>query len=91
MNEAELIPLLQSIGNIDNRDHLDRIIEAVRRAQSHISNLQSRKFYVGQTVSFKARGRVISGMITKFLPKNIKVKLDSGMVWTVSPSLLTAV
>ena len=76
-----------------NRDEVNTIINLIKERQREITRQESRKFTVGDRVSFDAKTRgVITGEITKVNRKTVKVKADGvGFMWVVSPSLLKKV
>ena len=76
-----------------NRDEVNTIINLIKERQREIARQESRKFTVGDRVSFDAKTRgIITGEITKVNRKTVKVKADGvGFMWVVSPSLLKKV
>ena len=69
-------------------NHARNMIRTVRDAEA---NAVKRQIRVGDRVWFDAKTRgIIHGVVVKIMPKNVKVKADSGMNWKVFPSLLNA-
>jgi len=76
-----------------NRDELNTIVNLINERRGVLSRQESRKFTIGDRVSFDAKTRgIITGEITKVNRKTVKVKADGvGFMWVVSPSLLKKV
>jgi len=83
--------LITAVSNLTNNDDINLVIEAVKIARDKINSLTRLAFRVGESVTFTHKNSVISGKIKKINPKNILVKAESGMVWTIGPSLLEKV
>jgi hypothetical protein len=74
------------------------LISDVRNAQSIRQQVAKTAFRVGNLVKWTSnRGNKCTGIVTKVMKKNIKVKQDradetigSPVMWSIAPSLLTA-
>jgi len=67
------------------RDELNEVLEIWKRFADHRDRLDALTFEPGQTVSFRARGRIMTGKVKSIGQKNIKVDVD-GILWRVHPS-----
>jgi hypothetical protein len=79
-------------GQLSNSD-LDSIQDAIRFAKSRIANQLSVTLSPGRKVTMthvKLGGRV-TGTVVKVKIKKADVRLDTGMIYTVPLSMLTAV
>lgn len=78
--KAEAMPLYNHVRHL------------VRDLSSDEAAAKKRQFTVGDKVWFDAKTRgIVRGTITKIMTKNVKVKADSGMSWTVFPTFLNHV
>ena len=88
MNKDELVV---EVSNLTNNDDIDRVIEALKIARDKVNSLTRLSFRVGEEVTFAHNNSRVSGKIKKINRKNILVEVESGMVWTIWPSLLEKV
>jgi len=64
---------------------------ALKDVRTSINAVAKYQFQAGDRVSFQGRGRLVLGTVEKLLTKNISVKADSGVNWSVSASALTKI
>lgn len=84
--------LITEIENMD-RAELNIVIDAVNRRQKMLSQESTRKFSIGDSVTFKTKsGEKIFGTVDKVNRKTIIVNEDNKLKqWKVSASLLESV
>tara|TARA_R100000231_G_scaffold75400_1_gene58773 strand:- start:155 stop:439 length:285 start_codon:yes stop_codon:yes gene_type:complete len=87
MNLSEITKAIKSI---DNFDDLKVVNTALSQQWSSLQKDIQGQFAVGDKVTLTHRGRVVEGIVTKLLVKNITVETDIG-IFRCSPSLLTKV
>ena len=87
MNLSEITKAIKSI---DNFDDLKVVNTALSQQWSSIQKDIQGQFAVGDKVTLTHKGRVVEGIVTKLLVKNITVETDIG-IFRCSPSLLTKV
>jgi hypothetical protein len=90
MNREDLATVMGIVSKLD-MDGIQRMYELLKHRQSNIQYHATFNFDNGDRVQFNGKyGRKIVGSITKINQKTIKVKADdTGVMWTVSPSLLS--
>ena len=77
-------------------DELNQIIEAVKLKRTHLARTMTRSVNVGDTVTFEARGRTVTGKVTKVNTKTLQVREEntngfSSTNWKVTASLVQKV
>tara|TARA_Y100000114_G_scaffold14707_1_gene11988 strand:- start:256 stop:540 length:285 start_codon:yes stop_codon:yes gene_type:complete len=87
MNLSEITKAIKSI---DNFDDLKVVNTALSQQWSSLQKDIQGQFAVGDKVTLTHKGRVVEGIVTKLLVKNITVETDIG-IFRCSPSLLTKV
>jgi hypothetical protein len=80
---------ITAIRNCNTDDELRKIIDAVKLQRQFITQQRIRSVKLGDTVEFRARGRVITGEVIKVNRKNVKVREGGYTTWNVPASLLT--
>jgi dsDNA-specific endonuclease/ATPase MutS2 len=89
MNQMTKNNLIATIRDIDNFDDMRDVIDAINEQQRVIDRENSRKFSVGDSVEFEARGRTIYGQVTKINRKTVIVYEAGYGKWKVPASLLS--
>lgn len=80
---------ITAIRNCTTDDEILQIIDAVKLQRQFIARQVIRSVSEGDTVEFTARGRVVTGEVTKVNRKNVKVReRGSFTVWNVPASML---
>lgn len=80
--------LIGKAGNVQ----LQAIISRVKLQQTWLANQAVRSVVLGDTVEFTARGKVITGKVTKVNRKNILVRDNKSITtWKVPATLLKKV
>lgn len=72
-------------------NELNQIIEAVKLKRTHLARTATRSVVVGDTVTFEARGRTVTGKVTKVNTKTILVNEPGYGNWKVTASLVQKV
>ena len=78
-------------------DELSQIIEAVKLKRTHLARTMTRSVVVGDTVTFEARGRTVTGKVTKVNTKTLQVREEpraggfTSTNWKVTASLVQKV
>lgn len=88
----ELQDVIDAIFAMDN-DELNKVIEAVKERRNTIARKQKVMLSVGDRVTFdggRKHGQV-TGTLIKKNPKNVKVRSDKGVMWTVNPLFLDTI
>jgi hypothetical protein len=80
---------ITAIRNTTTDDELRQIIDAVKLQRQYISMQNIRSVKVGDTVSFGARGRTVTGEVVKVNRKNVKVREHGYTTWNVPAAMLT--
>lgn len=98
MNERELNEALTLIaGHLMRMNTLaevrevERLVhERFREVQAHEQRkaVEAKGLRVGTPVSFVARGRVFTGLVTKVNTKTVAVRTFEGQTWRVSPTFI---
>ena len=85
---------VELIYKMDSAD-LSQVIEAVKLKRQHLARQATRSVMVGDTVTFDARGRIVTGKVTKVNRKTLQVREDRGGLtttnWKVTASLVRKV
>lgn len=74
-----------------NNDELNQVIEAIKLQRNWLARTTARAMAVGDTVEFEARGRVVTGVVTKINRKTVIVREAGYGNWKVTASLLKVV
>ena len=74
-----------------NNDELNQVIEAIKMQRTWLARTTARALAVGDTVEFEARGRTVTGKITKINRKTVIVSEPAYGNWKVTASLLKMV
>lgn len=82
---------ITAIRNCNTDDELKQVIDAIKMQRQFISMQNIRSVRVGDAVEFDARGRTITGTVTKVNRKNVKVKEDGYGTWNVPAAMLRQV
>jgi hypothetical protein len=75
-------------------DELNQVIEAIKLKRQHLARQAVRTVLVGDTVTFSARGRTVTGKVTKVNRKTLQVREQGagyGTNWKVSATLVSKV
>lgn len=89
MTEEGLKTALNLIASM-NFDDIRKMYNLLSARTEMLQQQAKCKFDIGDYVKFNSKyGEQVRGTITKINQKTIKMKAESGMVWTVSPSLLS--
>lgn len=91
MELDEVLKAVNVILNINSKEDLKMISMALKTRWSEIEYEVGSKLTIGKMVKFMTkRGTTVQGRVTKVNMKTVKVVTDGNVVWTVSPSLLSA-
>lgn len=90
---TNLDSVIEFINNeLNTRQDIDRVRAALHGAMDRNTSNLTRQFRIGDTVEWDSKyGSKMSGRITKINNKSIKVLVNNGDIWTVSPGLLRKV
>ena len=81
---------VDAIRNMNN-DELNQVIEAIKLQRTWLAKTTARALAVGDWVEFTARGRTVTGKVTKINPKTVIVNEVGYGNWKVTASLLKVV
>ncbi|MEX0598692.1 MAG: hypothetical protein WD512_19570 [Candidatus Paceibacterota bacterium] len=77
--------------NITDPTEIRRLWKILKVRHTRLAQSLAIRFNVGDNVSFPARGQTHTGVVEKINPKLIKVRVISGVIWKVTPTVLTKV
>ena len=81
---------ITAIRNMNN-DEINQVVEAIKLQRTFNARTATRALSVGDTVEFEARGRTITGTVTKINRKTVVVREQGYGQWKVTASLLKVV
>ena len=81
---------VDAIRNMNN-DELNQVVEAIKMQRTWLAKTTARALAVGDWVEFAARGRIVTGKVTKINPKTVIVNEVGYGNWKVTASLLKVV
>lgn len=82
---------VDAIRNMNN-DELNQVVEAIKMQRTWLARTMTRAMAAGDTVEFNARGRIVTGTVTKINRKTVLVKENNAYTtWKVAASLLKVV
>ena len=81
---------ITAIRNMTN-DEINQVVEAIKLQRTFNARTATRALSVGDTVEFEARGRTITGTVTKINRKTVVVREQGYGQWKVTASLLKVV
>jgi hypothetical protein len=88
LTQEENFQLSKLFSKMDS-DDISSVYTLAKSARGRLDMMKSVSLYVGQPVSFVGKRKVIvKGKITKVNTKTVKVQAESGVLWTVSTSLI---
>ena len=77
---------------------LEKLIELHWKILKRIQKIRKMKLYedlqkfdVGDKVSFKDKGDIITGIVVRVNQKSLTIKTDQGTTWYVAPALVTKI
>lgn len=74
-----------------SNEQINEVISAINFRRRALRSSQMARFNTGDRVTFKHRHRKCIGTVTKTNQKTVTVREDTGMLWRISPQLLTKV
>lgn len=85
---AQEMKQLRDLVNKTSMSDLQSLVGVFNARQSALASLATARFSTGDRVSFDAKGRRVTGVITKVNRKTVAVKADDGRNWKVVSNLL---
>lgn len=81
---------VEAIRNMNN-DEINQVVEAIKLQRTYLARTTARAMAIGDTVEFDARGRTVTGTVTKINRKTVVVREQGYGQWRVTASLLRVV
>ena len=94
MTDFTLAQMRELVKRLNTRDEIKAAFDILRARDSELQSIKAIEFRIGDSVSFMARPKyekrekLFRGIVTKINLKSIKVKIENGGEWRVSPTLL---